>query len=58
MQDDGCGFDPEAAVHRGGRGLSNLRLRARQLRGELQIDAAPGRGTTVRLLLPVERAVV
>ena len=58
VQDDGRGFDTEAAVHRGGRGLSNLRLRARQLPGELQIDAAPGRGTTVRLLLPVQRAAL
>ena len=58
VQDDGCGFDAAAALHSGGRGLSNLRLRARQLRGELQIDSAPGRGTAVRLLLPVERPTV
>jgi signal transduction histidine kinase len=55
VQDDGCGFDPAAAASRGGRGLGNLKLRARKLRATLDVDSAPGRGTTVRLLLPVER---
>ena len=53
--DDGRGFDPDVASKLGGRGLSNLRLRTRQLRVRLELDSAPGRGTVVRLLLPVQR---
>lgn len=45
VQDDGRGFDI-AAVTRG-HGLDNLAARARQLGGELAIDSAPGRGTTL-----------
>ena len=55
--DDGRGFDPDTAAKHGGRGLSNLRLRARQLRARLELDSVPGRGTVVRLLLPVQRPV-
>ena len=50
IDDDGEGFDP---AHRGtGMGLPNLRDRARALGGELSIDAAPGRGTLLRVSLP------
>jgi signal transduction histidine kinase len=55
VQDDGRGFDPQHAEHLGGRGMSNLRLRARHLQAVLEVDSAPGRGTAVRLLLPVQR---
>jgi signal transduction histidine kinase len=55
VQDDGCGFDTQSAAHSGGRGLSNLRLRARKLRAVLEMDSAPGRGTIVRLTLPLQR---
>jgi signal transduction histidine kinase len=55
VADDGRGFDPAADGARSGRGMGNLRLRARQLQGRLEIDSTPGRGTVVRLLLPVQR---
>ena len=53
VSDDGRGFrevpsDGERAVH----GLSNMRARALQLRGELSIDSGAG-GTRVRLRVPV-----
>lgn len=54
--DDGHGFeyrpDEPAEQGRRGRGLPNLVLRTRQLGGRLEIDAAPGRGTAVRILIP------
>lgn len=50
IQDDGCGFDPR--VETGGHGLKNLRDRSSALGGDLTIDSAPGRGTTIRLRVP------
>jgi len=53
VSDDGDGFDP-AAPGLGSRrlGLTSMRERARAVGGALEIDAAPGRGTTVRLRVP------
>ncbi|MFB3737606.1 MAG: GAF domain-containing protein [Candidatus Velamenicoccus archaeovorus] len=51
IDDDGRGFDP-ASVRRGD-GLTNLEQRMAALGGEVAIDSAPDRGTTVRLLLPL-----
>jgi signal transduction histidine kinase len=50
VRDDGGGFDPLAAA--GGRGLANLRRRAAEVGAALDIESAPGQGTTVSLLLP------
>jgi signal transduction histidine kinase len=45
VTDDGPGFDPATA--RAGSGLRNMRDRLAALGGSCQVDAAPGRGTTV-----------
>jgi signal transduction histidine kinase len=52
VEDDGHGFDLGAA-HRPSLGLSGMNERAQLVGGSLQIDAAAGRGTTVRLEVPV-----
>jgi signal transduction histidine kinase len=53
VEDDGAGFDPAAAELRSRRlGLTSMEERARRLRGRLEIDSAPGEGTTVRLEVP------
>lgn len=51
VTDDGVGFDPVAVPedHVGLRLLSDL---ATSLGGALEVDSAPGRGTTVRLVVP------
>jgi signal transduction histidine kinase len=49
IQDDGMGFDPESAERGGGFGLSNMRERVERIGGNLTLDTAPGRGTTVRV---------
>ncbi len=48
VRDDGVGFDP-AAVGGASYGLRGLTSLARDHGGRLEVDAAPGRGTTVRL---------
>jgi signal transduction histidine kinase len=52
VTDDGAGFDPAQANQRHGMGLGLMRQRAAELGGSLQLDSAPGQGTTVRVLLP------
>ena len=53
VADDGAGFDPGVPDLRSRRlGLTSMEERARRLRGRLEIDSAPGSGTTVRLEVP------
>jgi PAS domain S-box-containing protein len=50
VEDDGVGFEPAEAG--GGVGLCSMRERARLAGGELRIESAPGRGTSLRLEIP------
>lgn len=52
VEDDGQGFDPDAAPG-SSLGMAGMRERASLVGGTLAVDAAPGRGTTVRLEVPV-----
>jgi signal transduction histidine kinase len=52
VTDDGVGL-PDDTGRSGGYGLNAMRARVEQVSGELTVDAAPGRGTTVRLEVPV-----
>lgn len=54
ISDGGKGFDPELAGKNGGLGLVSIRERIRLARGALKIESAPGRGTVVRISVPVE----
>jgi signal transduction histidine kinase len=54
VRDDGQGFDPDN-VQSSGFGLLGMRERVQLLEGSLQIESAPGEGTTVRATLPVRR---
>jgi len=58
VEDDGAGFEPSAFGLTAGRrmGLLCMEERARLLDGSVEIDSAPGRGTAVRLELPVPPA--
>lgn len=51
VKDDGVGFDMGRAG--AGRGLANMRERARALGAQLDIRSAPGQGTSTRLMLPL-----
>lgn len=50
VQDDGSGFDPERVR---GLGLLGMEERARHLGGTFQLDSKPGRGTLLRVTLPL-----
>ncbi|UOE36297.1 tetratricopeptide repeat protein [Hymenobacter monticola] len=53
VEDDGRGFDP--AVASTGVGLRSVQARARYLGGTLEVQSAPGQGTSFSLDLRVER---
>ncbi len=50
LEDNGCGFDPGAAVS--GAGVRGMRQRAATLGGRLEIGGARGGGTRLRLVVP------
>ena len=58
VTDDGAGFDPEAVQKRRPGvplqrfGLHGMRDRAQMLGGTFEVTSEPGRGTTVRVVLP------
>ncbi|MBI4728704.1 MAG: GAF domain-containing sensor histidine kinase [Acidobacteria bacterium] len=52
IEDNGKGFDPSIIGERG-QGLLNLRARAEALGGDLAIDSEPGRGSRLRIRIPL-----
>jgi signal transduction histidine kinase len=56
VRDDGVGFDPGTARSTAtGIGLIGIRERLAPLGGSLSIDAAPGRGTELRVAIPLPK---
>lgn len=53
IADDGSGFDPAARAAAGSDGLAGMRQRMAELGGDCTILSEPGKGTTVRLALPL-----
>jgi signal transduction histidine kinase len=52
IEDDGRGFDPDQSID-GGIGLIGMRERVALLDGSMTIEAAPGKGTTLVIEVPV-----
>ena len=55
IEDDGVGFDPAAlggAAGPRGLGLVGIRERVAQLRGQLRLESAPGKGTRLTVEVP------
>jgi two-component system sensor histidine kinase UhpB len=52
--DDGVGFDP--SVRAGGSGLSGMRERLQLFRGRVELHSAPGNGTRLRAVVPLDGA--
>ena len=51
VDDNGKGFDPTAS--REGMGLGNIRARAAEFKGVVNVDSKPGRGTSISIDIPI-----
>ncbi len=65
VEDKGCGFEangwqrPQLEAYRpgSGYGLTNMRQRLAEIGGRCEIESDPGKGTTVKFLVPVKMAL-
>jgi signal transduction histidine kinase len=53
LQDDGGGFDPHRERDGWPHGIMGMQHRVRALGGRFSLESAPGRGTTLRVAVPV-----
>ena len=51
VEDNGIGFDPGNA--KGGIGIGNIESRVNVLNGKLQIESSPGKGSSIRIRIPL-----
>src|SRR4030043_1908553 len=62
IQDDGVGFDKNAiesaSEQRGNLGLKNMNERADMVNGILRLDSAIGKGTTIRVIIPITEEAI
>lgn len=56
IRDDGIGFQGDEGKGRGSLGIASMRERMRLLDGGVDIDSAPGRGTTLTAWVPLQEA--
>jgi signal transduction histidine kinase len=54
IADEGRGFEPRT-INGDGNGLSNMRRRLEDLGGKFELESTPGKGTTVRFVIPREQ---
>jgi signal transduction histidine kinase len=59
IKDDGVGFDENRSTENAGSGLGmgTMRDRAQAAGGSLNISSAPGRGTTIEVIIPVKEKI-
>jgi len=55
VRDDGAGFDPAQQQKHPSLGLASMRERVHLLEGELDIESAPGQGTTILVWVPLKK---
>jgi len=51
LRDDGAGFDPDQSNP--GMGLANIKIRADEIGGTVQIESAPGQGASLTMQIPL-----
>jgi signal transduction histidine kinase len=57
VTDDGRGFEPGASDPGNGLGLYSIGERVHAVGGTVQVDSAPGGGTTIRVAVPVREVL-
>jgi len=57
VEDDGCGAQPEAFESPQAYGIMGMRERARHFGGLIEVDSQPGRGTCMRLSMPLQQVL-
>ena len=57
VRDNGQGFDLTAAAARKSFGLLGMRERALALGGQVHVNSAPGRGTVIRVTIPLRNEI-
>ncbi len=58
VSDDGAGFDPRSSGRAGTYGVGGMAERAALVGGTLEVVSAPGRGTVVRMSVPLDQRVM
>jgi len=53
IEDNGKGFDTSSRQHFEGIGIKNILSRINYLRGTVEFDSSPGKGTLVAIHVPV-----
>jgi signal transduction histidine kinase len=57
VEDDGCGMSPSSAgAGQASKGFANMQSRMAQVGGTFACDSLPGKGTAIRLTIPVSTA--
>jgi PAS domain S-box-containing protein len=54
IKDNGIGFDPASNTKNAGLGIASMTERARLIQGDLSIESQPGKGTAIKLAVPLE----
>jgi signal transduction histidine kinase/ligand-binding sensor domain-containing protein len=54
IEDDGVGIDQAKTEASERNGLKNMKNRAEELGGDFTVESGPGRGTCVRLIVPID----
>jgi signal transduction histidine kinase len=59
VTDDGCGFAPDLVLTGTGMhlGLRNLRTRARKIKGRLEVNSQPSKGTVIEVRVPINGTI-
>jgi len=57
IEDNGIGFDTREQLLHGGMGLKNIQNRINFLKGRLEFDSQPGKGTLVSIYIPVKQRI-
>ncbi|TXH20232.1 MAG: tetratricopeptide repeat protein [Chitinophagaceae bacterium] len=53
VEDNGVGFDMDKIVHQNGIGLNNIKTRVQFLKGSLDMNSSPGKGTLLAIHIPL-----